>query len=411
MSSCDQPGLLPLEQARKMLVQAIEKIEQAQSCPVDSALDRILADDVISNINVPAHANSAMDGYALRTEDLSHNDVLQQIGSSFAGHPFTGEIAAGQCIRIMTGAPIPKGADAVMMQENTSAEGNNIRFHQNVTLGQAIRPAGQDIQQDQVILTQGKKISAIDIGLLASLGIADVQVYRRPRVALFSTGDELKQPGEVLGQGDIYDSNRPALRAMLHKLNVEILDYGVIPDDKQQLTETFIKADNDADVVITSGGVSVGEADYIKPILEQLGQINFWKLAMKPGKPFAFGQLKNSYFFGLPGNPVSALVTFHQLALPAIRQLAGEPSTPAMTLTATSGSKFKKHPGRTDFQRAIYRVDDSGQLVVNSTGNQSSGVLSSVSKANCYLILEQDRGNVEPGEKVTIQPFDHFFGG
>lgn len=410
MSSCDAPGLLPLEQAREKLFQAIKPIQQTETSPVTSALDRILARDVISAINVPADDNSAMDGYALRAQDLADSNTLQLIGSSFAGHPFDGKVGPGQCIRIMTGAPIPKGADAVMMQENTSADEQTITFHQSLKVGQAIRPAGQDIQQGQIVLKQGQKISAIHIGLLASLGIAEVQVYRRPKVALFSTGDELKQPGEALAQGDIYDSNRPALRAMLQKLNVEILDYGVIADDKQQLTDTFVQADQQADIVITSGGVSVGEADYTKEMLAQQGQINFWKLAMKPGKPFAFGELQRSYFFGLPGNPVSALVTFHQLALPAIRKLAGETLTDPVILTATSSSHFRKHPGRTDFQRAVYQLDNSGQLTVSSTGNQNSGVLSSVAKANCYLILERERGNVEPGEKVNIQPFDHFFG-
>jgi len=292
------------------------------------------------------------------------------------------------------------------MQERTQVDGELVTFEIVPPMHDNIRDTAEDIAVGQAVLTQGRRLTPRDIPMLASIGIDKVSVYRRLKVAVFSTGDELKSLGQPLANGDIYDSNRYSINAMLSRLNLEIIDFGIIPDDEALLRETFIKADAAADAVITSGGVSVGEADYTKVLLEELGEIGFWKLAIKPGKPFAFGTLPNSKFFGLPGNPVSATVTFHQLVVPALAKMTNQIYTPTPRFNAIAATKLKKAPGRMDYQRAIYSVNAQGQLEVVSTGSQGSGVFSSMSHSNCYAILEQDRGNVEIGETVTIEPFN-----
>lgn len=402
------PSLMPIEQAQQHISQSIKAVSEIELCDLDDALSRVLAEDILSPFNVPSFDNSAMDGYALRQQDLAHCANLQLIGESFAGAPFSGEVKAGQCVRIMTGAVLPSGADTVVMQENTRSDGKSIEITQPPELGEAVRPAGEDIAKGAVVLSKGKQLSPVDIGLLASLGIDQLKVLRQLKVALLSTGDELCLPGSALPAGHIYDSNRPALRAILNKLGVSILDLGIVADDKQQLTQAFKQADQQADFVISSGGVSVGVADHSKEVLAELGQTHFWQLAIKPGKPLAFGRLPNSWFFGLPGNPVSAVVTFHQIVLPALQQMAGISSKEAVKHSAIAASTFNKRPGRKDYQRAICWHDDNGQLRVKPIGNQSSGVLSSLSKANCYAILEQQRGNVAAGEQVIVQLFDHY---
>lgn len=404
---CSTPGLISLEQALDSLVNAIEPVTGTEQVSLEESLDRIIAEDIISPINVPSHDNSAMDGYALRLEDLDHSDVLPLGGQSFAGHPFSGSIPAGHCIRIMTGASIPEGADCVIMQEHTETSEQGIRFVKKpAEAGNNIRKAGEDIASGDKVFTAGNKIKPQDIGLLASLGIARVPVYRRLKVAVFSTGDELKLPGETLGHGDIYDSNRFVVKAMLSRMNIEIMDFGKIPDDMGQLRETFIKADLEADAVITSGGVSVGDADYTKDILDELGETGFWKLAIKPGKPFAFGLLPNSYFFGLPGNPVSATVTFQQLAAPALRHMMNLPLSGRTELKLKTQTGLKKSPGRRDFQRGTLVTNEQGELEVTSTGSQGSGILSSMSMADCYIVLPEESGSVEAETTVNVQLFD-----
>lgn len=402
---CDVKGLMLIEEARQIIDGSIGSITDTDECALDSALDRILAAQVISPINVPGFDNSAMDGYAIRHEDLSSATTFTLVGKSFAGHPFEGEIGAQECVRIMTGAQLPKGADTVVMQENTEVEGDMIRITKPVEPGEAIRAAGSDIKQLSTVLPLGKKISAVDIGLLASLGIEKIKVFRKPKVALFSTGDELLQPGQAPQQGKIFDSNRPMLRAMLKRLAVDVLDLGLIEDNPDKIRAAFEYADQNADCVITSGGVSVGEADYTREILEQIGEIDFWKIAIKPGKPLAFGRLKQSIFFGLPGNPVSAAVTFDQIAAPALMRLAGALTADKLSFQAIAKDTFRKKPGRTDYQRAVYSVDDKGQLRVSPAGSQSSGVLSGFSRSNCYAVLEQDRGRVSEGDIVNVQLF------
>ncbi|WP_088331011.1 molybdopterin molybdotransferase MoeA [Lacimicrobium sp. SS2-24] len=407
MTDCFSKDLLGVEQAMDYMLSALSPVTtESQNITLEQACGRILSEPVRSDLAIPPFDNSAMDGYALRAADLKQNKTLRLIGRSFAGEPFEGSIEAGHTIRIMTGAVIPKGADAVVMQENCQAEAQNITFNSAVKAGDNIRRCGEDIQSGDIVLPQGHKISPVDIGLLASLGVAEVSVYRPLRIALFSSGDELVLPGNPLKPGQIYDSNRAALRAMLEKMDVEVIDLGLIADDKHSLREAMLQGAQTADGIISSGGVSVGEADYTKEVLEQLGKVNFWKLAIKPGKPFAFGKIEDCPFFGLPGNPVSALVTFHQLVLPALAVLSGRMPQQALRITAISSEKLKKRPGRMDLQRGFCWQDENGSLMVRSSGKQGSSLLTSISKANCFICLPRDSGDVEAGANVQIQLFD-----
>ena len=407
---CSAPGLMPLETGLNTLRQEISPVTETEFVELNSCCGRVLATDVVSPINVPSHNNSAMDGYALRLADLAESSCLPLAGQSLAGHPFSGELPTGHCIRIMTGASIPAGADTVVMQEQTEAADAGILFNKSPGItGSNIRLAGEDIKEGCQVFTKGHRIRPQDVGLLASLGVPKLSVFRRVRVAVFSTGDELKLPGETLGTGDIYDSNRFSVRAMLERLGAEVIDMGRIPDDMEQLRQAFNTADASADAVITSGGVSVGDADFVKDILNELGETSFWKLAIKPGKPFAFGTLPDSYFFGLPGNPVSATVTFQQLAAPALLHMMGATPQKPIQIKAVCNTRLKKSPGRRDFQRGILTTNDSGQPEVVSTGSQGSGILRSMSMANCYIVLPEAQGTIEAGETVTVELFDPLF--
>ncbi|WP_445365383.1 gephyrin-like molybdotransferase Glp [Microbulbifer sp. ANSA001] len=401
---CSQPGLMPIESAREKLLQALNPIEGTEILPLAQANGRVLAEDVISTVNLPPCDNSAMDGYALRCEDLTSGLPLELIGKSFAGAPFDGVVNPGTCVRIMTGAAVPAGADTVVMQENVDAQGESIRINCEVRSGDHIRRCGEDVAEGSILLKAGECISVPHIALLAAAGVGSVTVVRKPVIALFSTGDELRQPGEALGKGDIYDSNRIALLAALAQMDLEVLDLGILPDNKQAITDALQRAAQEADAIITSGGVSVGEADYTREVLEELGEIGFWKVAMKPGKPFAFGFLQGTPFFGLPGNPVSALVTFYQLAVPALSEMKGEQWDGTQTLQAKLLKPLKKKPGRTDFQRGVYYTDDSGALVVEPVGTQGSHILTGLAAANCFIVLARESGNVEAGEQVAIEP-------
>lgn len=397
---------MTIEKAKQIIWETISPIDATQIVKLQDSLDRVLAQDIVSPINVPAFDNSAMDGYALKYDDLSASNVLIQVGKSFAGKPFNGKLGLGQCTRIMTGAEIPVGADTVVMQENTKAEGSKITFMDGVSKGSAIRPAGGDISIGSLVLKAGKQISAIDIGLLASLGVERVNVFRPITVAIFSTGDELLMPGQDPQVGRIFDSNRPMLIAMLTRIGAQVIDMGVIPDDPNLIRNAFELADQQADCVISSGGVSVGEADYTRDILQEIGQVDFWKLAIKPGKPLAFGRLPNSLFFGLPGNPVSAAVTFDQIVAVALQRLAGSVTKTQLLVPAIASKVFNKKPGRTDYQRAYCFIDTQGRLCVETNRTQSSGVLSGFVNSNCYAVLENERGRVEAGELVSVLFFD-----
>lgn len=399
-------GLISLEDASDAMLSRIDPLTETESVPINSAAGRVTAEPVISPLNVPPFANSAMDGYAIRMADLMMQP-LEVAGKAFAGAPFSGEWPAGTCIRIMTGAPVPEGAEAVVMQEETEQQENKIRINASVLTGQNIRLAGEDLAEGAPVLAAGVRLGAAELPLLASLGIPRVTVFRRVRVAVFSTGDELQPVGTPLGAGQIYDTNRFAVTLMLEKLGCEVIDLGIIPDNPESLRLAFERADERADVVISSGGVSVGEADYTKQMLESLGEVTFWKLAIKPGKPFAFGRLQNSWFCGLPGNPVSAALTFYQLVQPLLAKLTGQQGAalpPRQRVKTTE--RLKKSPGRLDFQRGIVQANADGELTVRSTGPQGSHIFSSFSQANCFIVLERERGTVEAGEWVEIEPFN-----
>ncbi|MGL6262958.1 molybdopterin molybdotransferase MoeA [Aeromonas jandaei] len=400
----DTSGLLPLSDALQGMLEQLACCCDSEQLPLPQALGRILASDIASPLAVPPFDNSAMDGYAVRLADLAAGIPLIMVGKAFAGQPYQGEWPAGHCVRIMTGAPVPAGTDAVVMQEETQADGDRITFLAQPEPGQNIRRAGSDIGKGACVLQAGTRLTPREMPLLASLGIATVPVRRPLKVAIFSTGDELKPVGTPLAHGDIYDSNRYGVRAMLARLGCDCLDLGIIPDDPAQLRAAFIRADEEADVLITTGGVSVGEADFTKQLLDELGEIGFWKLAIKPGKPFAFGRLPRAWFFGLPGNPVSAMVTFDQLVQPALAKLAGQRFERPLQLQAVTTEQLKKSPGRLDFQRGILSQGPNG-TEVRSAGSQDSAVFSSLSRANCYIILERERGRVAVGETVTVEPF------
>ena len=398
---------MPVAEALVFMRSQVNTVREAERVPLPQALDRILAEPAIAAVSVPPQDNSAMDGYALRAQDTSARQPLAVIGTALAGHMSGSEVVAGTCVRIMTGGAIPAGADCVVMQENTEVHGDTIIVTQAARRGENIRRSGEDILAGTEVIAAGRRLGPVDIALLASLGIAEVSVFRRLRVAVLSTGDELIAPGHPLSPGQIYDSNRYGIVALLQRLAVDVIDLGLLPDQPAAIASAFERVARDADAIISSGGVSVGDADFVKDIMAQLGQINFWKVAIKPGKPFAFGTLGQSWFFGLPGNPVSAMVTLHQLTVPILRQMAGEQVEQPLMIRAKAASTFNKRPGRTDYQRSRLAVDN-GAVTVRRTGNQGSGVLTSFSDANCYAVLEQDRDRVSEGEEVDILPFDRF---
>ncbi len=402
---CAEPGLLSIDDARARLLAAIEPLDCTELRPLEALVGTTLAEAIRSPLNVPPYPNSSMDGYALRAADLTDTDQLRLVGNAFAGHPFTGTVPAGGCVRIMTGGQLPDDCDTVVMQEQTRAEGEQIFFAVKPAAGNSVRPTGEDIQAGTTILEPGHRLGYAEIGLLASLGITEARVQRKPVVALFSTGDELVLPGDRLGPGQIYDSNRYALKAALQELAVEILDLGRILDDPQAIRDAFVQADREADLILTSGGVSVGEADFTRQILEELGDTGFWKINIKPGKPLAFGRLPHSYYIGLPGNPVSALVTFDLFARAAIDQLQRRPVNDLPLMTAQLDGNLKKRHGRREFQRGVLSWNQ-GRPEVRCTGNQSSGVLSSMSQANCYIVLPEDNRGAASGDTVLVLPFN-----
>lgn len=405
-------GLMPLETALTQMLDRISPLHERETLPLARCFGRIAAGNIVSPLNVPGFDNSAMDGYAVRLADLQTGNALPVAGKAFAGQPFNGEWPAGTCLRIMTGAPVPAGCDAVVMQEETEQTDDGVRFIANVKAGQNIRRAGEDITRGATVFAAGQKLTVAELPVLASLGIADIDVIRKVRVAVFSTGDELQLPGQPLKEGQIYDTNRLGVHLMLEQLGCEVINLGIIPDDPEKLRAAFIEADKSADVVISSGGVSVGEADYTKTMLEELGEIAFWKLAIKPGKPFAFGKLEHSWFCGLPGNPVSAALTFYQLVIPLLAKLSGNIASPLPERQRVrAATRLKKSPGRLDFQRGILARNADGELDVRTTGHQGSHIFSSFSQGNCFIVLERERGNVEAGEWVEVESFNHLFGG
>jgi len=402
------PNSMPVAKARQFIHTFLSPVTGIARVPIRSALGRVLAEDIISPVNVPAHVNSAMDGWALRAEDLAADPAaaLTEVGASFAGVPYGKPVGKNECVRIFTGGVVPDGCDAVVMQEKAQASGKSIRFSPGVRSGQNVRYAGEDLKAGAVALPKGHLVKPAELGLIASLGIGEVGVYRPLRVVFFSTGDELVSIGNPLAEGQIYDSNRYTLHGMLMRLGCEVIDMGVIRDDPALLEQAFHDASAIGDVVITSGGVSVGEADFVKQLLQKLGEVVFWKIAMKPGRPLAYGKVGNAHFFGLPGNPVSVMVTFYQFVRDALLTLQGVnplPVQPLLKVVCTS--PIKKAPGRTEFQRGVLYPED-GVFKVRVTGEQGSGILKSMSDANCFIMLHDHVGNVDAGTTVDVQVLD-----
>ncbi len=412
MIGCDQPGLTPVEDAIHYLLSQVVPITETQVCDLGQACGRVLANDVVSPMNVPPADNSAMDGYAVHPGNDSERPIglFRQRGTVLAGEVFEGVLSAGECVRIMTGAVVPDGARLVVMQENTDVVDAGVKVTDLAALkpGDNIRRAGEDIQKGAVVLPAGRRLTPADCGLLASIGVPDVEVVRPLRVSLLTTGDELIAPGEALAPGKIYESNSFSLRPIFERLGAEVQLLTAVSDSLPAITDALKNAADQADIILTSGGVSVGEADFTREAVESLGQLDLWKLAMKPGKPLAFGRIGETLFIGLPGNPVSALVTLHQVGLPVIRTLSGETLPPRIRIPAIVVDTLRKRPGRADYQRGIAELHEDGQWQVRSTGQQGSGILSSVSRANCFIVLEQDRGRVNPGETVLVEMFDQW---
>jgi len=402
------PEALHVDKARAAIRACLSPVRDEERVALRAALGRVLAEDLIPAIDVPGHDNSAMDGYAVRGADLKSDaeTVLEEIGTALAGRAFAGSLGAGQCVRVMTGAVIPQGADTVVIQEIVRAEGKRIAIPPGQKAKQNVRYAGEDLKAGVAVLRAGALVRPAELGLIASLGTGEVRVRRRLRVAFFSTGDELRPVGTPLGKGEIYDSNRYTLHGMLARLGVEMLDLGVVRDDPAALREALQKAAASADAIVTSGGVSVGEADFVRRLMAELGEVLFWKIAMRPGRPMAFGRIGNAFLFGLPGNPVAVMVTFYQFVREALLYLSGRTGDLAPTsLRATAASALRKIPGRTEYQRGVlYR--EGGEWKARNTGQQGSGVLRSMSEANCFLVLEHERGAIGAGDPVTVQPFE-----
>jgi molybdopterin molybdotransferase len=402
------PNSMPVTKARALIRDFLAPMSATERLHIRSALGRVLAEDIVSPLAVPGHDNSAMDGYAVRFGDLdaAAETVLERVGESFAGKPWPGAIGAGECVRIFTGGVMPQGADSVVMQERTVEDASGVHVAPGAVTkaGQNRRFAGEDLKAGQVVFHSGQRIHPAEMGMIASLGIGEISVYRRLRVAFFSTGDELKSVGTPLAAGEIYDSNRYTLHGMLTRLGCDAIDMGVVEDVPEKLERAFAAAAGAADVVITSGGVSVGEADYVKQLLDKLGEVLFWKIAMKPGRPLAYGKIGGAHFFGLPGNPVSVMVTFYQFVRDALLVLQGQRDVaPLPTFKVPLSAPIRKVPGRTEFQRGILTAGAGGGWTVRTTGDQGSGILSSMSQANCFIILGSDTGNVAAGEQVDVQ--------
>jgi len=403
------PNSMPVDKARAFISKFLAPIAVTERLHIRAALGRVIATDVISPIDVPGHDNSAMDGWAYRHGDIGATEgttVMKRVGTSYAGKPYLGPVGEDECVRIFTGAVMPPDCDTVAMQERVTVDDAGVHLPNDLKRGQNRRFRGEDLKTGAVALPRGTLIEPAAVGLLASLGIGEVSVYRKLRVAFFSTGDELKTIGTPLGPGEIYDSNRYTIYGMLERAGCQPIDLGNFVDDPGAIRSAFEAASSQADVIITSGGVSVGEADFIKQMLNEMGEVLFWKIAMKPGRPMAVGKVGGAYFFGLPGNPVAVTVTFYQFVRAALAALQGRtdyalPPSAKATLT----NKLKKLPGRTEFQRGVLTMGANG-YEVRTTGDQGSGILSSMVQANCFVVLSTETGNVEPGTLVDVQMFE-----
>ncbi len=404
----DSRRALSAAEARQRMLDSVTAVTGREFVPVRGALGRILAADIVAPHDVPAHDNSAMDGYAIRADSLEAEGQsrFSVVGTALAGNAFSGLVGKGQAVRIMTGAIIPAGADTVVVQEVVRRDGDLIVIPPGQRKGQHLRRAGEDLARGQVALAAGKRIGPAELGVMASLGVAEVQVRRRLRVAFFSTGDELASIGQNLAPGEVYDSNRYTLHGLLTRLGVEVIDLGVVRDDPAALEATLAEAAASADAILTTGGVSVGEADFIKTVLDRLGEVNFWKIEIKPGRPMAFGKIGEAWLFGLPGNPVAVMVSYCQFALDALEKMAGlDPVPERPLLKVRCATDLRKQPGRREFLRGQVRIEN-GSWQVTPFSHQGSGVLRSMSEANCLIVLPESCSGVSAGDDVEVQLFE-----
>ncbi|MFW1560251.1 bifunctional molybdopterin-guanine dinucleotide biosynthesis adaptor protein MobB/molybdopterin molybdotransferase MoeA [Vibrio parahaemolyticus] len=403
---CDtlSPAFLSVVQGQEKILSLVNTVSGIEACKIENAYGRVLAEHIISPVNVPQYTNSAMDGYAIRSDDVDR-DSYQVVAEVMAGHAYDQPLEVGQAVKIMTGAPTPLNGDTVVMREQASQEGDKVTFNgSNIKAGQNVRQAGEDLAIGSDVFTAGTRLASPEMGMIASLGFGEANVFRKLKVAVFSTGDEVQAPGTEQKANSIYDSNRFTIMGMLEKLGCEILDFGILEDNEQLMIEALENASAQADVVMTSGGVSVGDADYIKLALDKLGQIDFWRINMRPGRPLAFGQINNKPFFGLPGNPVAVMVSFINFVEPALRKMQGEQGWKPLKVNAIATENLRSRQGRTEFSRGIYELDDTGRLTVRTTGKQGSGILRSMSEANCLIEISPAIDTVKAGESVTIIP-------
>ncbi len=405
---CATPGLIHPDDALPKLLAQVTPLSRTETRGISDALEYVLAEDIKSAINLPPFDNSAMDGYAFRFAELDENSTtarFQLAGSAFAGQPFTGEIPRSGCVRVMTGAPVPAGLDTVQMRELTRADGETVSIDAPEKIGANVRKLGEEARTGQVILRKGTQIGAAELGVLATLGITEIQVFSKVKAAFFSTGDELRPVGAELKQGQIYDSNRYSIQGLLTRARVEWIDLGIIEDKPRAIKQAFLTAAEQADLVLTSGGVSVGDADYVRQVLNQIGEITLWRLAMKPGKPFIMGKIGKAVFCGLPGNPVSSMVTFYQLVQPIIRKMKNLPAHTPLRVSARLTHDIRREAGRVEYQRGILSSDARGELEVMTTGAQGSGMLTSMSRANCFIHIAVDQADIAAGDTVVVEPF------
>jgi molybdopterin molybdotransferase len=403
------PQALSADAVGEFLAQLVAPVTETESVPVFDALDRVLAHDLVSPLSVPPHDNSAMDGYAFDGAQLARGALqLKVVGTALAGKAWQGAVAAGQCVKIMTGAIMPAGLDTVVPQEFTKPLPDGaIEIPAGLLQpGDNRRCKGEDLMQGQPALAAGERLSPAACGLIASLGVPEVEVFRRLKVAYFSTGDEILSLGESPREGAVYDSNRYTVHGLLKRLGCEVIDLGVVRDEPRLLEAAFRESARRADAIITSGGVSVGEADYTKAMMKQLGDVAFWKIAMRPGRPMAVGRIGDAVLFGLPGNPVAVMVTFLAFVRPALLRMMGARVTQPVLLKARSAEAMRKKPGRTEYQRGTVTRTPEGGLAVRTTGSQGSGVLSSMVHANGLIVLHHAQGNVAAGDEVDVMMFE-----
>lgn len=403
---CDtlSPAFLSVVQGQEKILSLVNTVSEIEACRIENAYGRVLAEHIVSPVNVPQYTNSAMDGYAIRSDDVER-DSYQVIAEVMAGHAYDQPLKVGQAVKIMTGAPTPRNGDTVVMREQATQKGDRVTFNgAHIKAGQNVRQAGEDLAIGSDVFTAGTRLASPEMGMIASLGFGEANVFRKLKVAVFSTGDEVQAPGTEQKANSIYDSNRFTIMGMLEKLGCEILDFGILEDNEQLMIEALENASAQADVVMTSGGVSVGDADYIKLALDKLGQIDFWRINMRPGRPLAFGQINNKPFFGLPGNPVAVMVSFINFVEPALRKMQGEQGWKPLKVNAIATENLRSRQGRTEFSRGVYELDETGRLTVRTTGKQGSGILRSMSEANCLIEISPAIDTVKAGESVTIIP-------